>query len=165
MPRPLAELAGVADIDGASRTAFLPDTNIYINDSRGLLPDAARALLDRGLVFHASVALAELAVGIANADPDRAGWSTMREHYTRLFEAIPSHRVLTPDADIWIAAGLIAGTLARTQGFQPHQRKQCLNDALIYLTAARAGIPALTADRSDFDLIQQVAGEGHFIHC
>lgn len=44
-------------------------------------------------------------------------------------------------------AGVIAGTLARTQGFQPHQRRQCLNDALIYLTAAKARILLLTVEQ------------------
>jgi hypothetical protein len=55
--------------------------------------------------------------------------------------------------------------LARTQGFQPHQRKEMLNDALIFLTAARAGLPLLTSNRADFDLLQQLAPEGRFYHC
>jgi hypothetical protein len=54
--------------------------------------------------------------------------------------------------------------LARTQGFQRHQRKECLNDALIFLTAAKAGLPVLTADRDQFDLIQQLAPAGQFVH-
>jgi hypothetical protein len=32
------------------------------------------------------------------------------------------------------------------------------------LTAAKAGLPVLTADRKQFDLIQQLAPEGQFIH-
>jgi hypothetical protein len=59
---------------------------------------------------------------------------------------------------------VVAGILARKQGFQPYQRKECLNDALIYLTAAKAGLPVLTANRDEFDLIQQIAPEGRFIH-
>ena len=59
---------------------------------------------------------------------------------------------------------MVAGTLARTQGYQPHQRKACLNDALIFLTAAKAGLPVLTSNRDEFDLIQQLAPEGRFIH-
>jgi hypothetical protein len=45
-----------------------------------------------------------------------------------------------------------------------HQRKECLNDALIYLTATEAEVPVLTADRNQFDLVQQLAPEGQFIH-
>jgi hypothetical protein len=41
---------------------------------------------------------------------------------------------------------------------------ECLNDALIFLTAAKAGIPVLTANRDEFDLIQQLAPAGRFIH-
>ncbi len=88
----------------------------------------------------------------------------MRDHYAELFESIPSTRLLNPDAQVWTDAGVVAGVLARTQGFQRHQRKECLNDALIYLTAAKVGLPVLTADRDEFDLIQQLAPEGQFIH-
>lgn len=53
--------------------------------------------------------------------------------------------------------------LARMQGFQPYQRKERLNDALIFPSAAKAGIPVLTANRDEFDLIQQLAPEGRFV--
>ncbi len=135
------------------------DTNVYIREAADTLPDDVAALLDRALLYHCSVCLSEIATGIANSDPARPGWSTLRDHYDGLFATIPDHRILYPDADVWIDAGLIAGTLARTQTFQPHQRAAVLNDALIYLTAAREGLPVLTSDR-DFDLIQQLAPEG-----
>lgn len=63
---------------------------------------------------------------------------------------------IRPDRDIWAEAGLVAGTLARTQGYQASQRKACLNDALILLTAAKTGLPVLTANRDESDLIQQI---------
>jgi predicted nucleic acid-binding protein len=88
----------------------------------------------------------------------------MRTYYSALIATFPVTRLLTPDAQIWAEAGLIAGTLARTQNFQRHQRKECLNDALIFLTAAKAGLPVLTANRDEFDLIQQLAPQGQFIH-
>ena len=121
--------------------------------------------MDQALLFHCSVALAELAVGVANANPSRRGWPALRDHYIELFAAIPATRLMTPDAQVWADAGVIAGTLSRTQNFQPYQRKECLNDALIFLTAAKAGIPLLTANRDEFDLIQQLTPAGQFIHC
>ncbi len=72
--------------------------------------------------------------------------------------------MLVPDAGIGIMAGGVAGTLARTQGFAATQRQECLNNALILLTAARAGLPVLTANRAEFELIQQVAGTESFVH-
>jgi hypothetical protein len=60
-------------------------------------------------------------------------------------------------------AGLVSGTLARTQGYTSTQRIDCLNDVLILRTAARNVLPVLTANQTDFDLIQQVAGTGNFV--
>jgi predicted nucleic acid-binding protein len=161
-PRAPAELPAVADFP-PGRALLVPDTNVYIMVAAGTLPTDAQRFVERALFFHCSVCLAELATGIANADSAAAGWSAMRRHYEKLFARIPATRVLTPDAPIWIEAGVIAGVLARSQGLQAHQRKECLNDALIYLTAAKAGLPVLTANTREFDLIQQLAPEGRFI--
>lgn len=162
--RPLDALVAAGNIAGGGRAAILLDTNVYIRSAAGTLPPAAEALLHRGMLFHCSVCLAELSTGVANADPSHPGWKALRDHYAGLFASISPTRLLTPDHDIWTEAGLIAGTLARTQDYQRHQRKECLNDALIYLTAAKAGLPALTANRDEFDLIQQLAGRGGFVH-
>jgi predicted nucleic acid-binding protein len=121
-------------------------------------------LVDRSLLFHCSVCVSELTTGVANGDPSHAAWKPLRDHYTALIATFLPTRLLTPDPQIWAEAGLIAGTLARTQSFQPYQRKECLNDALIFLTAAKAGLPVLTANRNEFDLIQQLAPHGRFMH-
>ena len=144
--------------------ALVPDTNVYIRAASGTLPASIAALLDRSLQFHCSVCLGELAVGIGAYSPAAVGWVAVRDHYAELFASIPAQRVLTPDADIWAAAGLIAGMLARTQGHDRRSRGACWNDALILLAAAKAGLPVLTADREDFDLIQQIAGGGTFLY-
>jgi predicted nucleic acid-binding protein len=143
---------------------LLLDTNVYIRSAAGTLPAAVAALLDRGLLFHCSVCLGELAIGVGNADPAHPQWPALRDHYVDLFAAIPATRLLTPDAQTWVDAGLIAGILSRSQSFQEHQRKECLNDALILLTAGKAGLPVLTATGAEFDLIQQLAPETRFLH-
>ena len=162
--RPARELVGVGDLSASGRVVLVPDTNVYINDAAGRLPAEVEALLDRALLFHCSVCVAELATGVANGDPAHPRWKATRDHYAELAAAIPPSRLLAPDADIWADAGVIAGTLARTQAFQPYQRKECLNDALILLTAAKAGLAVLTANRDEFDLIQQIAPEVRFVH-
>ena len=162
--RPLARLAAAGDLADSGRTALVPDTNVYIKSAAGLLPPVVAALLDRARLFHCTVCLGELAMGVANADPAHPQWLATRDHYSGLFASIPATRLLTPDAEVWADAGVIAGTLARSQGFQKHQRKECLNDALILLTAAKAGLPVLTANRDEFDLIQQLAPDGSFLH-
>lgn len=163
-PRPATALVSAADVTGDGRATLLLDTNVYIHSAAGVLPQAVERLLDRGLLFHCAVCVAEITTGVANADPAHAGWKPLRDHYTALIASIPTTRLLTPDLETWSQAGLISGTLARTQNYQRHQRKDCLNDALIFLTAAKAGLPVLTANRDEFDLIQQLAPHGRFIH-
>jgi predicted nucleic acid-binding protein len=161
--RPLSTLPAAQDVP-PGRLTFVPDTNVYILDASGNLPPAAAMLVDNGVLVHCSVCLGELAVGVANYSPNAPDWRYVRDHYAALISAVPEHRLLEPDAEIWATAGLIAGTLARTQGFQPHNRKEVLNDALIYLTATKKGLPVLTANRNEFDLVQQLAAVGSFIH-
>ncbi len=139
------------------------DTGVYIHSAAGRLPQDLCRLLDRALLFHCAVALAELAVGIAAADPQGPVWQALRDHYAELFAQIPETRLVMPDAQTFAEAGILAGTLGRLQGYQSHQRTACLADALIFLTATRAGLPVLTANRDDFDLIQQLAPEGRFV--
>lgn len=154
----------MADIAGRGRARIVLDTNVYMQSAAGTLPPAAAALVDQGLLFHCSVCVAELVTGVANSDPSHPNWPGIRDYYKALIASFPPTRLLTPDDQVWTEAGMIAGTLARTQNFQRHQRKECLNDALIFLTAARAGLSVLTANRSEFDLIQQLAPQGRFIH-
>jgi predicted nucleic acid-binding protein len=164
VPRRRDELVDLMSLPARPQFLLL-DTTIYIHRASGRLAQPVRLAIDQALLFHSTVALAELAVGVANADPSRPDWRAMHRHYAELFAAIPPARLMTPDGQVWIDAGVIAGTLSRTQGFQSHQRKECLNDALIFLTAAKAGIPVLTANRDEFDMIQQLAPEGRFLYC
>jgi predicted nucleic acid-binding protein len=158
------ELVAVASVVGSGRVRVLPDTNVYIRNLAGTLPVAVTALLDDALLWHSSVCLGEITAGLAHYDPAARDWRRVRRHYGAIFAAIPDSRIVTPDHGDWELAGLVAGTLARTQDFQPRQRKDCLNDALIFLSAAKLGVPVLTANRAEFDLIQQIAPGGSFLH-
>ncbi|WP_428490631.1 hypothetical protein [Rhodopila sp.] len=80
-----------------------------------------------------------------------------------MFASIPANRLLVPDAETWADAGIVAGTLARTQGLPKQRSKELLDDAVIYLCAAKNGLPVLTDNKADFDLLQQSAPTGNFI--
>jgi predicted nucleic acid-binding protein len=164
VPRAPEALLAAAELATNGRAAIVLDTNVYVRSAAGTLPVAAATLVDRGLLFHCSVCVSELASGIANANPSHPAWNKLRNYYSALIATFPPTRLLTPDPQIWLEAGLIAGTLARTQNFQPYRRKECLNDALIFLTAAKVGLPVLTANRDEFDLIYQLAPHGRFVH-
>lgn len=159
--RPLPVLT--ADNAARSGTAVLLDTNVYILEAAQRLPEHVTIALRTSLAFHCSVCLAEIANGLAGGDPDNPDWRRLRAHYEAVFGRIPANRLVTPDRAMWADAGIIAGILARIQGYQPWQRKECLNDALVYLCAAKLGAPVLTTDRADFDLIRQIAPEGRIL--
>ncbi len=61
------------------------------------LPVEVEALLDRTLLFHCSVCLAEFATGVANGNPAYPQWAVMRDQHGELVAAIPPSRLLTPD--------------------------------------------------------------------
>lgn len=151
-------------MSASPRLPLVPDTTVYIHNVAGTLPREVEHLVDQALQWHCSVCLGEITTGIANYSPAAPDWGRVKKVYAEVLGTIPDSRVLVPDAEVWLSAGLVSGTLARTQGLQRQQRKELLNDALIYLTAAKAGLPVLTANRDEFDLIQQLAGGGSFIH-
>jgi len=156
-------LIRASDIAGKGRQVFVPDTNIYIMNAAGTLPPAATIIVDQGLMFHCAVCLAELSVGVGNYAPMAAEWQTVANHYVDMLASIPANRLLVPDAQTWADAGMVAGVLARTQDFQKQLLKELLNDALVYLCAAKHVLPVLTNNKADFDLLQQIAPGGSFI--
>ncbi len=158
--RPLEALIEAAP--GVTKRVML-DTTAIIHGMAGQLPARAVEMLGGAMQFHCSVCFGEVAVSLGKLHPDADITAAARAKYIKIFERIPSHAVCTPSPDIWVAAGLVAGTLARTQNFDRAHHRAMLNDALVYLTAAKFGVPVLTENRDDFDLIQQVAGHGDFI--
>jgi Predicted nucleic acid-binding protein, contains PIN domain len=161
--RPVAQLVSTGDLVGIEPNAILLDTNVYIHQAAGRLSPQVQNLLGRCLLFSSSVCLAELTAGVGHADPTRPDWKATKEYYRGVINSVIPGRLIVPDASVWAEAGLIAGVLARTQNYQKHQRLACLNDALIMLSAAKAGLPVLTENRKDFDLIQQLAPHSRLI--
>ena len=78
-------------------------------------------------------------------------------------ELRPEHRILTPDRDSWRDAGILAGLLARLQQYGKSEQRRPLNDALIFLTAARNGCAVLTRNLADFDLLMQLDARGQAV--
>jgi predicted nucleic acid-binding protein len=160
--RKRVDLPAFSDLDVRSGAGLLLDTNIYIFAAAGTLAPRHKDKLERVPQHHCTVCLGEIAVGLANRDVTAATWPLERRYWENLFNRLPRTRTHTPDAETWSAAGVLAGILARLQGFQPYQRKDALNDALIFLTALKRGLPVLTDNRKDFDLLQQLVPRGRF---
>ena len=80
--------------------ALLLHTKVYIHRTARRLHTELQDLIDRALLFHCSVTLAELETSVANADPARSGGTAVRNHYAGLFASgagQPAADALCPD--------------------------------------------------------------------
>jgi predicted nucleic acid-binding protein len=139
------------------------DTTVYIDALQGRLPDHVDVALRTGSLWHSTVTEAELAAIaglLAPKHPDTAGVITQ---VAASIDMRPTHRILTPDRGAWREAGMLAGLVARLQGYGKNERRKALNDALIFLTAARNGCVVLTRNVSKFDLLMQLDARGQAI--
>jgi predicted nucleic acid-binding protein len=139
---------------------LLLDTTVYIDALQGRLPDYAEVALRAGSLWHSTVTEAELAALPGLLDPARPGTAGVVAQVAASIDLRPAHRILTPDRNIWREAGILAGLLARLQGYGKRERRNALNDALIFLTAAKTGCVVLTRNLSEFDLLMQLDARG-----
>jgi len=142
---------------------LLLDTTVYIDALQGRLPDETEVALRTANLWHSSVTEAELAALTGLLDPTRPDTASAIAQAAASIELRPEHRILTPDRDAWREAGILAGLLARLQRYGKTERRKALNDALIFLTAARNGCVVLTRNVTDFDLLMQLDAKGQAV--
>lgn len=152
--------AGPEDLAGRP---LLLDTCVYIDQMQGRAPDLLGRLFTARQVNHASVAVQELMHAAGRLDPadprTRAAVSAIR----RQVEAMPAHRLFTPDLEVLGRAALLAGLLSRTQGYGREARLRVLPDAVLFLLALKAGFTVLTRNLADFDLMLQLQPAGRVL--
>ena len=66
--------------------------------------------------WHSPVTEAELAATCGLLDPVHSQTREIIEKVAAVIDLRPSYRTITPDPEIWREAGVLSGTLARTQG-------------------------------------------------
>jgi predicted nucleic acid-binding protein len=142
---------------------LLLDTTVYIDALQARLPDYTEIVLRTASLWHSSVTEAELAAIAGLLDPTHPHTASAIAQVAASIELRPAHRILTPDRDTWREAGILAGLLARLQRYGMNERRKALNDALIFLTAARNGCVVLTRNVSDFDLLMQLDETGQAV--
>jgi predicted nucleic acid-binding protein len=142
---------------------LLLDTTVTIDALQGRLPESAEVALRAGNLWHSTVTEAELAALAGLLDPSHAYTRHVIAQIAASIELRPAHRILAPDRDAWREAGILAGLLARLQRYGKNERRKALNDALIFLTAAKNGCMVLTRNISDFDLLMQLDRKGQAI--
>ena len=142
---------------------LLLDTTVYIDALQGRFPKSVEIALRAGDLWHSTVTEAELAALAGLLDPSHPETQHVIAQIAASLELRPAHRILTPDREVWREAGILAGLLARLQQYRKNERRKALNDALIFLTAAKNGCAVLTRNISDFDLLMQLDAKGQAI--
>jgi predicted nucleic acid-binding protein len=139
---------------------LLYDTTVYIDILQGRFPQQGEAILRATEAWHSPVTESELAATCGLLDPAHSQTHKIIEQVVAVIERRPSYRTLTPDPEIWREAGVLSGTLARTQSYGTEQRRRVLNDALLFATARKYGCALLSRNVRDFDLLQQLDPSG-----
>jgi predicted nucleic acid-binding protein len=139
---------------------LLYDTTVYVDILQGRFPQGGEAALRATQAWHSSVTAAELAATCGLLDPTHSQTPQIIARVAEIIDRRPSHRTITPDSEIWWKAGILAGILARVQGYGKEQRRRVLNDALLFATGRKHGCVVLTRNIQDFDLLQQVDPSG-----
>jgi predicted nucleic acid-binding protein len=158
LPRERSELPFVANIGSIPK--LLLDTTVYIDELQGKLPRDVELALRATTLWHSTVTECELSALAGLLDPEHPETARTLKQVFASIQQRPSHRVVNPDRQVWRNAGVVAGTLARMQQYRKAEQRRALNDALIFLSAAKAGLVVLTRNIGDFDLLMQLAPEG-----
>ncbi len=133
---------------------------MYVDILQGRFPQQGEAMLRATEAWHSPVTEAELAATCGLLDPAHSQTPEIIAQIAAGIDRRPSYRTITPDAEVWREAGILSGTLARTQGYGREQRRRILNDALLFATARKYGCAVLSRNTRDFDLLQQLDPSG-----
>lgn len=149
---------GTAAISGT----ILLDSNVFIAALAGRGPAVLAVLLSNlPHSFVSGAIVAELSWTRGRLDPKNADTGRVLEKYNGALARIDRNKVLFPDADEWMSAGELAGTVARALAGggraikTTFDRMELINDATTAVVAARSGATIVTSDRH-FDLFMQL---------
>jgi predicted nucleic acid-binding protein len=156
--RQRSEISFIANVNSIPK--LLLDTTVYIDELQGKLPRDVELAIRSASLWHSSVTEAELSALIGLLNPDHPDTSQVIHQVLASIEHRPDHRIVTPDREVWRDAGVLAGLLARLQQYGKVEQRKALNDALIFMSAAKVGLTVLTRNISDFDLLMQLAPLG-----
>jgi predicted nucleic acid-binding protein len=160
--RPRSALRWAAE-EAKTGGPILLDTTVYIDTLQGRTPAAVDDLLRFRSVFHSAVCLAEICHAFGRLAPEDPRTRKTLAVVAEMIEMdIPRHRLFAPDPQSWGEAGMLAGKAQRRAALSTDGHR-LLNDALIYLQAAKVGAAVLTRNRRDFDFLDQLMPVGSVI--
>lgn len=150
--------------------AVILDANFYIDAAQHKLPDAIKDFVTGRAIIHSSVVCSELAIAYGILDPEHKETPRNLKAIHAILSSIDETDIVSPNEIAWIKAGVISGTLARTQygakaksaltkeenACRQGLRRRLMNDALIFLSASEANAILVSANIKDMDLMLQI---------
>ncbi len=152
-----------ANFDDLAGQPLLLDTCVYIDQMQGRAPNLMERLIDARHINHSTASVQALMHALGVLDPDDPRTAAVTDAVTRQIQAMPEHRLFTPDAEILGRAALLAGILSRLQGYARDARLRALRDCVLFLQARKLGFAVLTANLADFDLLLQLVPAGRVL--
>ena len=143
--------------------ALLFDTTVYVDILQDHFPAIGEIAVRTADAWHSSVAEAELIALCRLLNPADARTRETTRQISAVIAGMPSHRIVAPDGEIWLEAGVLSGIIARLQGYGRLDRRRVLNDALIFSTARKFGMTVLTRNIAGFDLLLQLDPTGRVV--
>ncbi|MEA2772921.1 MAG: hypothetical protein QOD93_5883 [Acetobacteraceae bacterium] len=139
---------------------LLLDTTVYIDGMKRIgLPSDIQALLANHTVCHSSICVGELAFGFGRLDPNHVDTARNRSAIAAILDRFTPESFVDLSPAGWARAGVMAGSLARTQGFAQDRRRALLLDAALFVTAQESGTTLVSGNLSDMDLLLQIGGK------
>jgi predicted nucleic acid-binding protein len=157
-----AQPAATVSLKVSPLNRLLLDTNVLIRHAAGELPAHVQELIKEAILYQSAICISEICIGLSHRNVSHSNGREECAYWHDEFAAFQPSRILLPDEEIWLQAGILAGTSSRIQHYQRAQMKDALNDAALYLTSAKYGVALLTENRVDFDFIQQLVKGGKF---
>lgn len=151
------------DAEALAGRPLLLDTCVYIDQLQARAPPLIERLMGVRQVNHSTIAIQELMHAVGALDPTDRRTPSAVETICRQIESMPDHRVFTPDAEVLGRAALLAGMLSRLQGYTADHRQKALHDCVLFLQARKLRFTILTANLSEFDLLQQLQPDGRVL--
>lgn len=138
---------------------LLLDTTVYIDGAkRAGLPDPIARLLVDHPIRHSGLCIGELAFGLGRLDPTHGQTAGNQAVILDLLARVSADTVVDLSPEGWARAGVLAGALARMQGFALDRRRELFVDAALFVTAAETGLTLISGNIADMDLLLQVGG-------
>ncbi len=139
---------------------LLLDTCVYIDQMQNRSPAILDELIRRRQINHSTIAIQELMHSVGVLRPDDPRTPGVINEIRKQIQAMPAHRINTPDSDVLGRAALLSGVLCRLQGYAVDRKLRALNDCVLFLQALKLGFVVLTANVADYDILLQLVPDG-----